>query len=258
MTQITAISRERHADKRWKRSESYAFTANDAVAPLVAQELSRACLSMPIGFVQTEDAFQLVAVQGLQAEQNLWLSPDGRWFGPYVPAVYRSYPFALAKSEDDRRVLCIREDSGLITESEGERFFDEAGQPSQPVQEVLRFLELLANNAQQTAAQCAILMAHHLIQPWNIQLKSGEAEQTVKGLFRVDEAALNALPTKAFEMLRKAGALPLVYCQLLSMQHINTLGKLANRQAQGTLAAQQPDGDLDLEFLKNDGNLRFH
>lgn len=260
MTQITPISRELHADKRWKRSASYSFATSDAVAPLVVQELSRACMIMPIGFVQAADGFQLVAVQGLQPGQNLWLAPDGRWFGPYIPAVYRSYPFVLAKSDDEaaRRVLCIREDSDLITDTEGERFFDEDGKPAKPVQDVLKFLELLSNNTQQTAALCAILTAHNLIQPWNIQLKTADGEQQVKGLFRVDEAALNALPANAFETLRKGGVLPLVYCQLLSMQHINTLGKLANRQAQGAAAAPQPDGDLDLEFLKHGDTIRFH
>jgi hypothetical protein len=54
-------------------------------------------------------------------------------------------------------------------------------------------------------------------------------------------AALNAL--------RQAGALPLIDCQLLSMQHIALLGKLAEHQAQAqstpTLDAHALFGEQD-------------
>jgi len=89
MAELTVISREQHADKRWKRYTSYSFAAGDAVVALVAQELPRACLSLPLGFVKTEAGFQVVAVQGLQPGRNLWVAPDGRWLGCYVPADYR-------------------------------------------------------------------------------------------------------------------------------------------------------------------------
>src|SRR5690554_4691123 len=117
MAQLTVISREQHANKRWKRYTSYSFAASDAVVPLVVQELPRACLALPIGFVKTDSGFQLVAVQGLLPGKNLWVAPDGRWIGPYVPAAYRGYPFVLANTEDGKRVLCVREDSGLDRKS---------------------------------------------------------------------------------------------------------------------------------------------
>ncbi|MFA7669955.1 MAG: SapC family protein [Burkholderiaceae bacterium] len=261
MTQISAVSREQHAGKRWQRPASYSFTANDAVAPLVAQELPRACMSMPVGFVQTPNGYQLVAVQGLQSGRNLWLAPDGRWIGPYVPAAYRGHPFVLAKANDDQHALCIRNVGGVISESEGEPFFGEDGKPSKPIQDVLRFLELLATNTRQTAALCALLDTHGLIQPWNIQVKTGGGdsgnERKVQGLFRVDETALNALPPEAFEALRKGGALALVYCQLLSMQHLKTLATLTDQHAKAA-STPQPDGNgLNTDLLGADGNIRF-
>jgi hypothetical protein len=258
MAQLTVISREQHAGKRWKRYTSYSFAAGDAVAPLVAQELPRACLSLPIGFVKAaNDVYQVVAVQGLQPGTNLWVAPDGRWLGGYVPAAYRGYPFVLANAEDGRRVLCVRGDSDLVNETDGEPFFDEEGKPAKPVQDVLNFLEQVANNGRSTSRLCALLAEHGVIQPWEIQLKAGDGEQKVQGLYRIDEAALNALPVEAFDALRKGGALPLVYCQLLSMQHLPKLGQLASRHAAAQAALAPEGGDLDLEFLHDDGNIRF-
>lgn len=260
MAELTVISRENHANKRWKRYTSYSFAATEAVAPLVAQELPRACLVLPIGFVQTQNGFQLVAVQGLAPGKNLFVAPDGRWIGPYVPAAYRGYPFVLANTEDGKRVLCVREDSGLVSEvqGEGEPFFDEEGNPSKPVQDVLNFLDQVAGNAQVTARLCALLAEHNLIQPWNVQIKTESGEQPVQGLFRVDEAALNTLSAEAFEALRQGGALPLVYCQLLSMQHLQVLGRLAGEHAAAQAMLEPESGDLDLEFLHDDGNIRFN
>lgn len=257
MTQLTVISREQHAAKRWKRYTSYSFAATDTVAPLVAQELPRACLSLPVGFVKVEDRFQLVAVQGLQSGQNLWVAPDGRWLGNYVPAAYRSYPFVLANAGEDRRVLCVREESGLVNETDGEPFFDEDGQAAKPVKDVLAFLEQVSANAQLTARMCRLLDEHGLIQPWSVKLRAEDAERTMQGLFRVDEAALNALPMEALDALHKGGVLPMIYCQLLSMQHLQRLGQLASQHAAANATAMAEDGELDLEFLRDGGNIQF-
>lgn len=257
MAQLTVISREQYAGKRWKRYTSYSFAAHDAVAPLVAQELPRACMHLPIGFLKTENGYQLVAVLGLQPGKNLWVSPDGRWLAGYVPAAYRGYPFALANTEDGQRVLCVREDSGLVNDDEGELFFDEEGQPAKPIQDVLNFLQQVTANAQVTAQLCGVLEEHGLVSPWNVQVKSADGEKKVEGLFRVDEAALNALPAEALAAVRDRGAMPLVYCQLLSMQHLHQLGRLAAHWESVESLVQPESGELDLEFLSDSENIRF-
>lgn len=257
MAKLTVISREQHADKRWKRYTSYSFAAQDAVAPLVAQELPRACMHLPIGFLKTENGYQLVAVQGLQTGKNLWVAPDGRWLAGYVPAAYRGYPFALANTEDGQRVLCVREDSGLVHDSDGEPFFDEEGKPAQSIQDVLNFLQQVTANAQATAQLCAALEEHGLISPWNVQVKSANGEQKVEGLYRVDEAALNSLPAEALAAVRDRGAMPLAYCQLLSMQHLHQLGRLAAHWESVEAIVEPETGELDLEFLSDSENIRF-
>lgn len=257
MIQLIAISHEQHEKLRWKRFTSYEFAAEDAVAPLVVQEVRRACLSLPVGFIKVEDSFRLVLVQGLQPGKNLLVGPDGRWLASYIPAAYRGYPFVLGNAEDGRRVLCIREDAGAISETEGEPFFDEEGEPAKSVQDVLKFLEQVSVNAKVTAELCALLAQHNLIQPWNVHVKSGRGDQKVEGLYRVDEAALNALPPESLAAIRDGGAMPLAYCQLLSMQHLQQLGRLAAHREAADALLQPETGELDLEFLSDDENIRF-
>jgi len=262
MPNFQAVSKHTHANKRWKRYDNYAFAAKDAVAPLVVQELARALMHLPIGFIKQQEHFVPVAVLGLQVGQNLFITADGRWIGGYTPAAYRGYPFQLASTPDGQSVLVIDEDSGLVSDTEGERFFDEDGNPAKAVNDVLDFLSQVQTNRTLTQRICAVLAEHQLIQPWPITLQGEAGERKVEGLYRIDEAALNALPAESLKALQQAGALPMVYCQLLSMQHLQTLGKLAQAHASAKAQSQQAlptsaNGELDLEFLNNNGTISF-
>jgi hypothetical protein len=258
MPSFQAVSKTTLAGKRWRRTENYAFAAADAVAPLVVKELASALMHFPLGFIKMEEQFVPVAVLGLQQGQNLFVRADGRWIGGYVPAVFRGYPFQLANLEDGKHILAVDVESGLISDTEGELFFDAQGQPSQPLSDVLEFLSQVRSNHEMTLKICQVLADHHLIQPWPITLQGPDAQQQVDGLYRVDEAAMNALPVEAFDALRQTGALTVAYCQLFSMQHLQMLARLAEvthkaRQMPATTAS----GELDLEFLNKGGTLSF-
>jgi hypothetical protein len=178
--------------------------------------------------------------------------------GPYVPAAYRSYPFALAKADNGQFVLCVDADSDLVGEGHAEAFFDEQGEPSQSVKGILDFLQQIRANREATIRICAALNAENLIQPWPITLKHKDGEQTAQGLCRIDEARFNSLDADALRRVQQAGALAVAYCQLLSMQHLQTLGKLAEAHAgaNGQLSSTS-NGELDLEFLNSNDTLSF-
>ena len=210
MPQFVALSRNHHAGKRWLRHASYRFAAQDALIPLVAQELPKAIMSLPVGFIAAGEGFVPVAVQGLTPGQNLFVAPDGRWLAAYTPAAYRGYPFRLARAENGQQVLCFDQESGLISDgAQGEPLFDEAGNPSKGVTEVMNFLTQVQTNRELTDRVCALLQQHGLIQPWPLKVQEAGGERMVEGLYRIDEAALNALPADVFSALRDGGALPL-------------------------------------------------
>ena len=256
MPNYIPVSKETHASKRWKRTASFAFAAKDAVAPLVAQELPSALMHLPMGFIKQEELFIPVAILGLLPGQNFFVAPDGRWLGGYTPAAFRAYPFQLANTEDGQRVLVIDEASGLVSDTEGEPFFDEEGNPAKALKDVLEFLSQVQSNRELTQRICAVLAEHQLIQPWPINVQGEGGERKVEGLFRIDEAAMNALPAEAFDTLRQAGALPIAYCQLLSMQHIQMLARLAQAQAQA-IAKRPTNGNGGAELLNSSDMISF-
>jgi SapC len=234
MPQFTAVSRERHAGKAWQRYTSYAFTARDAVLPLVVSELTQAVMTMPVAFVKQDGRYVLMAVLSLTPGRNLFVAPDGRWLGEYVPAVLRSYPFRLLRPEGaEESILCVDEHSGLVGDAgQGEAFFDADGGLADTLKRTLDFLSHLERSRAATEMAVAALAEAGVIESWPLTLKNSGAAVPVIGLHRIAENRFNALDDEAVLKLRRAGALPIVYMQLLSMQQTPVLTRLAELHEQ--------------------------
>lgn len=226
MPNLQVITFDAFKSKSWKPVPNYGLFSKNVICPLSAQELAHALLDMPIAFIKTDDRFSIVAVLGLLQDRNLFVDEAGNWLGRYVPAHYRSYPFVLAlnSSAEDQLVFCIDEDSGLISETdENEPFFDSDESLSTRLKAILELLEALHNNHLVTNLICSKLFEKGLLQPWQLEIKSGSDSQQIEGLFTVNETALNALAPDDFLELRELGALPVAYCQLLSVQNVDRL-----------------------------------
>jgi hypothetical protein len=230
MPQLSAITKQSYADKSFTRFSSYAFASKSGIASLVSAEITNALTAgLPMAFVKELDRFFLGAVLSLSPGTNLFVAPTGQWIGKYVPAAFRSYPFKLAKARGkDEQILCVDEESGLVKDDKSaEPFFNDKGELSKPVQDILNFLSQIEKNKMQTVRAVASLADAGVITEWPLKIKHGDQEKPVTGLYRIDEAKLNSLEDERFLKIRKAGALPIAYAQLLSMGNIQVFEKLA-------------------------------
>ncbi|MCA1793975.1 MAG: SapC family protein [Desulfobacteraceae bacterium] len=255
MPQLSPITKQNHADKSWTRYSSYAFASKNNLAPVAGAEIAKAVHALPMAFVKQQDSFLLVAVLSLIPGTNLFVAPDGRWLGGYVPSAFRGYPFQLAKTEgQDDLILCVDEESGLVNDdkSAGEPFFDDTGEVTQPVKDILNFLNQVEQNRAATSVAVAALADAEVLTEWPLKIKDQDQEKPVTGLFQIDEAKLNFLEDEQFIKLRKSGSLPIAYAQLLSMGNIQVFEKLAKAQEQA--AAQTPDVG---SFLGDDDVISF-
>lgn len=222
------------------------------------RELPKAMLSMPIAFIPDREVFNLVAVQGLQQDSNFYLNANGQWLGKYIPVKYRTYPFMLVPNEADKSqlVLCIDGDSGLVSEGEAdELFFDAAGELSDTLAKLMDYLTNINGNQPAAVKICEVLQKHGLFKPWELEIQLEAGIQRVDGLYCIDESVLNALSGDAFDEVRKSGALPVIYCQLLSMQHISALTQIA--QSRANPATQSAIDELNFDSISSDGNISF-
>lgn len=261
MPRYIPISSQQHRDQGWRKYASYDFAAHDALVPLVFEELPHALATLPLAFrqVREDGAFELVAMMSLQPELNLFVHPDGRWLGGYIPAAYRAHPFRLLREQSsEQRILCIDEQSGLLREQLGEHdtaFFDGAGKPSQTLARLLEFLEKIERQRRLTQRAVDALAEHGLIVPWELKVRSNDAEPLpIKGMYHIDEAALKALDAESLHALNQAGALSMAHVQLFSEHRLTVLSRLYRLRDE--LAGGQADIDIE-ELFGGDDDISF-
>lgn len=267
MTQYIPLSKTEHATQGWRKADSFQFAAEQSAVAVLLDELPQLIPTLPLAFIRhpSDDRprFELMALLSLVPGQNLFVAPNGRWLGGYIPAEFRGYPFRLIPEQSSGRpVLCLDRDSGLISDNpaaDGEAFFDAEGELSPAMQRVLNFLNQCERSRRQTQAAVDLLAQHQLIVPWSIRLNTGGQEASeVKGLYRIDENALRSLSGDALQVLARANALPLAYAQLLSQHRLQGLSKLQNlharaKQAQTGLSTEDVEG----LFGTQDDTLKF-
>jgi SapC len=238
MVKIVAVDRDRHGRKRWRRPSGYEFAADLKAVPLGGSEFSLAIATFPIGFIEwSPGSYMPAAVVALSKGGNRFVGPGGQWLGGYVPAVLRSYPFSLIRTDGvEGGVLGIDEDSGLVVdngEGEGvEEFFAADGTLAPTTKAIAELVQFSARDQVATARAVSALADAGLIKTWPLTVQVGDQQITVNGLHSVDEAALNALDDATFLKLRKASSLLIAYGQLLSMVQVHGLARLTLMQQQ--------------------------
>lgn len=258
MSRYIPVVHEGFRSSFWKRTESFLFAATESVVPIVATELRAATMHLPLAFVERDDVFSLVALTSFAPSNNLLVSDEGKWLGGYLPAILRAYPFKMARGQKpDELVLCFDADSNQMSDDPSdEPFFGKDGKASETIAEVMQFLAKVERSNQETLAMCSQLNERKLLTPWRLKVEGLDGQQTeIRGLYKIDEEALGALPDDDFIQLRRSDALQLAYCQLLSTQNMRVLAQLAAKQAQ--VVAKTETGELDLEFLNNNGTISF-
>ena len=244
MANIVPVERDRHGGKGWRRPTGYNFASGAAVVPLGGSEFGQAVGAMPIGFIATSaGSYMPVALVALAEGSNLFVGPGGEWFGSYVPAVLRSYPFSLVRTGNEQPVLGIDEDSGLVRDDpsgEGvEKFFEADGTLTTTTKAIAEMLHALEGDQRVTERAVSALAEAGVIKPWALTVPVGNQQMTVNGLHCVDEHALNALDDEAFRKLRKASSLVVAYGQLLSQGQVGLISRLALLKQ---MAAAKPSG----------------
>jgi hypothetical protein len=237
------VNLARHRDLCVERI-TYQFAASVNSVPLTAVEIPRAAREYTIVFAG-DDAVTPFAVVGVQGNENVYVSEDGTWNADYVPAFVRRYPFVFSRSEDEKRfTLCIDESwDGCNQEGRGERLFDENGERTSYLSQMLSFLEQYQAHFNRTQAYCRNLKELDLLEPMkaDFTLPDGTKKSLV-GFMAVNRDKLKALPTEKLAELVKSDELELTYNHLLSM---NNFALMINRVSARSPVASGSSDNVD-------------
>jgi hypothetical protein len=246
---LVPVSREDHGLKKIRTPPTYAAFRPQAVISLFGAEVARAAHDFPIGFTAEKEGYFPAALTGVEPGKNLFVGLDGAWLAGYHPALLRRAPFLLARLEDSENwVLCLDEDSDLLSDKEGQPLFAEDGSPTPLVAQATEFLVELERNRVATLAACAVLDKLRLLCPWELTVEKGGATFMIQGLYRVDQERLRLVPPDGLVELRDTGALLIAYAHQISQVNLSLLGRLtaAHDQAEAQRQALLT-GSVDLD-----------
>jgi hypothetical protein len=204
-------------------------------------EFPNAAAEYAIVFGGAGDVVIPAAILGVRADENLFVSSDGKWQGRYVPAFLRRYPFIFSSRDEGKTfTLCIDEGfPGFNQEDRGQRLFGDDGKPTPYVDNVLKFLQQYQVEFNRTQAFCKRLKELNLLEPMQAQvsLDSGE-KRLLTGFSAIDRARLKTLSSTILADLTKSDELELIYTHLLSMRNFGAM-----RERLGTQPVAQPGTD---------------
>lgn len=193
-----------------------------------ATEFTDAGREYPVVFVRAgkepdgRDQIAPIAVLGVAQDQNLFL--DGtRWRAGYVPAVLRSYPFCIARIDDERLAICADMAWSGVQPSggDGQALFEGDGQAAPLLQELQKHFELLEAEIQRTRQAGARLLELDLLRDmrFDATLPDGRTH-TVDGFLTVDQEKAQNLPDAVVGELHRSGLLGMIH------QHWASLGNM--------------------------------
>lgn len=219
------LNREAHRNLKVRGEPSFSYAAGTNSVPLAGNEFAAAARQLPILFVL--DARQQpspIALLGLRRDENLFVEPDGRWSGNYIPAFVRRYPYVLVENEPNDFKVGIDEAYPGFNTAEGEPMFAEDGTEGPALKRAIEFLNAYQNEARRTQDFAAQLQRLDLLIPRviNVVLKNG-SKFALDGFSVVDEARLGKLDDREAGSLLRSGYLGWIYMHLLSMHNVADL-----------------------------------
>lgn len=226
LTHAMALNSLEHAGLRLLPQQGFAYAREIHMAGVMQPEFLRVAALYPIVFVEDPafDTFRPMALFGLRAGENLFVGPDGRWQGAYVPAVVRAYPFALGRdAKDDRIAVCVDAVATTRDAGVGEPLFQADGQPAPALLHAKAFLSRLRQMQVVTDAFCRALAERNLFTPLAVRVRRGDEVVQVGGCYVVNEDRLEGLSLESLAGLRPRGWLAAAFAHLVSLMQIERL-----------------------------------
>ena len=237
----TILDKEKHRDLRVITARGAAYGEEVHFVPVVADELPSLVLEYPVILMKDKQGgqFGLYALLGFDPGENLYLDGE-EWGARYIPAHLRRQPFLVAVAggdgsgtaqESQGTVISIDIDSKRISETEGERLFNEDGSQTEYLASVTNLLSVMMGSFEATRMFVAALKEHDLIEPARMDIVFADGEEKrYEGLCTVSDKKLSALPDDAVTTLHKKGYLQACYLLLASLGQVPGLIERKNAQ----------------------------
>ncbi len=224
--QVAPVARDKHRALSIKPTNNYDFARQTNSVPLVVGEFALTAMHYAIVFGQTADGPIPAAVLGGRDNENVFVTAEGSWSAPYIPAFIRRYPFVFGSDEKNETFTLMIDESypGINSDGKGERLFDSEGKETGFLKNIMGFLTEYQGQVQATQAFAKKLAELGLLDGAEAHLPSpGDPERRLRGFNIVSREKLRALPAKTLSQLNTGGELELIYLHLMSLNNLQRL-----------------------------------
>ena len=225
-TEIEPLSSNVHGTMKIKAVDKAPVIGSTHAIPATVDEFPLLARHYPIVFSAGDDPVPL-ALMGLSEGVNAFLDESGKALDPhiYIPAYIRRYPFLLAKlrPDTDELSLCFDPTIGAIGDfDDGERLFDDNGEPSEATKAILQFCEQFETAGQRTQAFMQDIKQSGLLMDGEVAIQPEGAPQpfVYRGFRMVDEEKFRELRGDELRRMNQSGMLPLIFAHLFSLSLI--------------------------------------
>jgi hypothetical protein len=236
MSKMVALNQQAHSNIHVLADKVEEQAADLHMVPVVTSEWLKLVAQFPILFtkhVQTGH-FICVALMGFEPGENLFWQ-QAKFHSVYLPLNIARLPFFVGQDEHsgDNYVLCIDEQSEVISGHHGQSLFTADGQASDYLRNTQAKMAQLVQGEKDTKALLDMLLTHKLLVPLalDITFENGQSK-ILKGLYGIDEEKLNGLPADVLLALQASGYLQLIYTQIASLAQIYVLIDKQNKRQQ--------------------------
>ena len=218
------VDRIRHATMRVAPVSGFGFAVGCQAVPLAAVEFIEVAREYPIVFARVQERLVALAVLGVRANENLFVTADGRWEGRYVPAFLRRYPFVVIEAPGGVLSLGLDEGCPAVGAADGELLFDHDGNNTAFLERTLSFVSQAQDSYNATQTLLATIEQLGVLVPMNARfaMKDGRHLE-INDFLCVQEEKLLSIDAENLEKIYRTGILALMYAHLWSLGNFNRL-----------------------------------
>lgn len=209
---------------------------------VLACEIQEVQREYPVLFRKHSETGQFFpcALLGFEQHENLFLSAEGDWQADYIPLSIAKGPFLIgleknADFETQQPLVYVDIDDPRVGNDEGERLFNESGELSPYMVKVSQVLRKLHENVSAMQTMVDAFAAAELIEPVNMKLQFANGEETTfSGAYTIDAEKLRDLSQEQLVDLNKNGFLSAAYYIAGSLNNVQKLINIKNKQFEKT------------------------
>lgn len=183
--QPVMLDKVKHKNLKLKKLTNLEFASEVNSVPVAGMEFFSCSRHYPVMFVKNNnESYIPIAV--------LSLTPKGhnlgdKWEDVYVPSFVRRYPFVLEASQG---MVMIDEAAPQLQEDEGEALFQDKGEPTAVLRDIMNFLDTCDKSYKLTEEYSKAVADKGLLEPFKGTVKFADSTLKLDHLYVINEQKL--------------------------------------------------------------------